>query len=459
MFLWLQTHPGAEQRLGQLGEPLRLLASGNPNEILRNIIEALGMFTFRADTLWLYNLPGKPWLAPVMGLLFYAGIGLAIWNWRKPACLLSLAWLGVGSLPSLLTGIVASGTRAVAVQPVLYLFPALAIVSLARWLTSVTQTEATSAGQATPEPLAAARTGATWVWIATIALIVATGVGSFRDYFIAWANARDVRVAYHTTLFEIARYLGSQPAAGPVAISSIYPGRFHDPYSMGMTLHRPDISLRWFDGHNALALPPAGSRLIVQSISPIDPTLEGMVSRSARQTESHLLHPQDLNPRFDVFEWNGLQGDWFRKLDAPTDLGHTLNLMGYSIDTAQLEASGELIVVTLWHVLSATDPNKETVLFTHLLKTPEGPVLAQQDLIGYPAWQWRPGDEFAQVHRFMIPPGTPPGAYPLEIGAYARDVPSAILPDPPTARLLVYDGDQITGDRVLLSSVMVVSRQ
>jgi len=458
MFLWLQTHPGAEQRLGQLGEPLRLLASGNPSEILRNTVEALGMYTFRADTLWLYNLPGKPWLAPVVGLLFYTGIGLAIWNWRKPAFLLSLAWLGVGSLPSLLTGIVASSTRAVAVQPVLYLFPAVAIVSLARRLTSVNQSEATSAGQATPRLLAAARTGVTWVWVATIALIAATGVGTFRDYFITWANARDVRVAYHTTLFEIARYLDRQPADGPVAISSIYPGRFHDPYSMSMTLHQPDISLRWFDGRNALALPPAGSRLIVQSISPIDPALEGMVTRSARQTESHWLHPQDLNPRFDVFEWQGLQGDLFHRPEASTDLGHTLDLIGYSIDTTQLNATGELVVVTLWNVLSAADPNTETVLFTHLLKTPEGPVLAQQDLTGYPSWQWRPGDEFAQVHRFMIPPGTPPGDYPLEVGAYVRDIPSAILPNPPTARLSVYEGDRATGDRVLLPSVTVAGR-
>jgi hypothetical protein len=95
-------------------------------------------------------------------------------------------------------------------------------------------------------------------------------------------------------------------------------------------------------------------------------------------------------------------------------------------------------------------------LFTHLLGTAQGPVVAQQDLIGYPSWQWQPGDEFAQVHRFVIPPGTPPGLYSLEVGAYTRDIPSAVQPNPPTARLMVYDGDRTAGDRLLLPSVTVM---
>jgi hypothetical protein len=116
-----------------------------------------------------------------------------------------------------------------------------------------------------------------------------------------------------------------------------------------------------------------------------------------------------------------------------------------------------LVVVTFWRARSTTDPNKEIVLFTHLLAEPEGPVLAQQDLIGYPSWQWQPGDEFAQVHRFIVPANTPPGQYSLEVGAYTRDIPSAVQPNPPTTRLIVYDGDKASGDRVLLPPVQVVN--
>jgi hypothetical protein len=228
---------------------------------------------------------------------------------------------------------------------------------------------------------------------------------------------------------------------------------------MGMTLHRRDLSLRWFDGHSTLVLPPAGSRLIVQAISPIDPVLADIVSRSAQPLDSRILRPNDLNPRFDVFAWNSTSSASFRKPDSPADLGHTVELVGYSTSTAQIKPGDEVIVVTLWRVRSTTDPNKETVLFTHLLATPSGPVLAQQDLIGYPSWQWRPGDEFAQAHRFTVPPGTPPGQYPLEVGAYTREIPSAVQPNPPTTRLMVYDGNKATGDRVLLPPVTVIGNQ
>jgi len=443
MFLWLQAHPGAEQRLGQLGEPLRLLAGGNPSEVLNNTVAALGMFTFRADTLWLYNIPGKPWLDPVTGMLFYAGILLAVWNWRKPAYLFALAWLAAGTFPSMMTGIIASGTRAVAVQPVLYVFPALALVKLGR---VINHKDAKTPGSLK----------STLCLGVLVVLIAVTGGLAFRDYFVTWANARDVRVAYYTTLSEIARYLDVQPGGGTVALSSITPGRFHDPYSMGMLLHRRDLALRWFDGRNALALPPADSRLVVQALSPVDPALDGLFSRGATQIDSRLLRADDLNPRFDMFAWQGAPDVSWLEPEGPADFGHAVELVGYSINVTAIKPANELVLVTFWRVRAATDPNKETVLFTHLLATPEGPVVAQQDLLGYPSWQWQPGDEFAQVHRFIIPPGTPPGQYPLEIGAYTRDIPSAVQPNPPTTRLTVYDGDKAIGDRVLLPAVTVV---
>jgi hypothetical protein len=45
----------------------------------------------------------------------------------------------------------------------------------------------------------------------------------------------------------------------------------------------------------------------------------------------------------------------------------------------------------------------------------------------------------------------------IEIGAYTRDIPSAVQPNPATTRLMVYDGDKASGDRVLLSPAQVVS--
>ena len=101
----------------------------------------------------------------------------------------------------------------------------------------------------------------------------------------------------------------------------------------------------------------------------------------------------------------------------------------------------------------------DTVLFTHLL-TPGGdpPVIAQQDRLDAPAWNWHPGEVFAQVHRLSVGNDVPTGLYPLEVGAYTRPTPSPVDPDPPTARLALYVNGQAVSDRILLPPLQVKRR-
>ena len=123
----------------------------------------------------------------------------------------------------------------------------------------------------------------------------------------------------------------------------------------------------------------------------------------------------------------------------------------------------EITVVTYWRVLSPPGPEEEeeldAVLFTHLL-TPAGdpPIIAQQDHLDAPAWNWHAGEVFAQVHRLTIGDDVPPGLYPLEVGAYTRSIPSPIDPDPPATRLALYVKGQAVSDRVLLPALQVKCR-
>ncbi len=500
MFLWLQQHPGAEQRFSQLGQPLRLLETGDVQQIWANSLEALGMFTLRADDLWMYNLPGRPWLGAVEGVLFYAGVALALWRWRRPQYTLALLWLAVGMLPSMITGVSASATRAVAILPVLYLFPALALTEIYRWIQSRIPNLRFVID---PWPLV----------IFSVFLILLAGARTYHDYFDVWSNARDVRVAYHTTLFEIARDLDQQaiPPDTVVVMSSIYPGRYHDPYALDLILSRCDLSLRWVDGRAALIFPtnPGGaSRLIVPALAPLDPALNQAVAPPyAHLVESHLLRPDDLNPGFDVYEWDSAAAlgtllsqaahrpaAWsssatfpadnpqsiYHTLDLPADLGRIIALVGYDLSSQAVAPGDEITLVTYWHVLSLPSlengngngngngigfpstgsPGRrdglDTVLFTHLL-TPGGdpPVIAQQDRLDAPAWNWHPGEVFAQVHHLTIGHDVPSGLYPLEVGAYARPTPSPVDPDPPTTRLALYVEGQAVSDRILLPPLQV----
>jgi hypothetical protein len=500
MFAWLHGHPGAEQRFDQLGQPLRLLAAGDVRQVWANSLEALGMFTLRADDLWMYNLPGRPWLGAVEGVLFYGGVALACYRWRRPQYALALMWLLVGVLPSMITGVSASGTRAVALLPVIYLFPAVAVTAGLRWIRA----------RWSPLPLdppaprspvrdrstITSKTGKSSLVIFHLSfvilsafLILLAAARTYRDYFTVWANARDVRVAYHTTLFEIARDLDGRaiPQGGVVVQSSVYPGRYHDPYALDLILARRDLSMRWVDGRGALVFPAAPSHLIVSALAPLDPALEQAIAPPyARLIKSRRLRPDDLNPGFDVYDWDstsaleallsqtaGRPVAWsssttfpaddpqavYRALDAPADLGGTIVLLGYDLSSPVVAPGDELALVTYWRVVSLPSPEVDTVLFTHLL-APGGdpPVVAQQDRLDAPAWNWHPGEVFAQVHRLVIGEEVGAGLYPLEVGAYTRPIPSPIDPNPPTTRLALFVDGQPVSDRILLPPVQVESQ-
>jgi len=320
--------------------------------------------------------------------------------------------------------------------------------------------------------------------VVLVAWIVVIAIGTAHDYFDVWGQARDVRVAYHSTLFEMARYLDREAAPSPVvAISSIYPNRFHDPYSMAMMLRRRDVSLRWFTAsfvdmtgapHASLIFPDGAAQVITQTIAPIDPVFAGVFNRHAERIDSIQLRADDFSPRFDVyrFDGEGALADALASAVAPAqtlDFGHALTLIGYDVRTdanvecrmqnaegrmqnveCRMVRPGEAVsVVTYWRILSPLE--REVVLFTHALTgDPDRPVLAQQDLLDVPAYYWIPGDAFAQVHRFVIPVEAAPGVYPLEVGAYTRD---------DGVRLPLYDlGGTVIGDHALIGAIEIAAR-
>ncbi|HZY45967.1 MAG TPA: hypothetical protein VFF70_14610, partial [Anaerolineae bacterium] len=228
MFTYLSAHPGAEYRFTQLSGPIDRLFAGNPNELLANIFSALGMFTVSGDTLSLYNNPGQPILNWALGGMFYIGIVISFIRFRKIEYAFAIFWLMVAIFPSLLTGVVASNLRSIAAQPVVYLFVAIGLVEAVRFFDRVIESHTLRS-------------------IPLIALLAATTIYAYHDYFDVWGQARDVRVAYHTTLVEVAHYLDRSTSDQlVVGISSIYPNRFHDPASMQMLLQRRDLSLHWF---------------------------------------------------------------------------------------------------------------------------------------------------------------------------------------------------------------------
>ena len=177
------------------------------------------------------------------------------------------------------------------------------------------------------------------------------------------------------------------------------------------------------------------------------------------------LRSDDLDPFFVVYDWEpqvALAALRERARGVPLDLalpvefGAVLRLLGYDLRTPVVAPGGTVELVTLWQV---TDPrslrlrdssgvNAELVLFTHALDA-AGNVVAQEDRLDAPAWDWQAGDVIAQLHRFTLPPDLSPGPITLEVGAYRR----ADL-----TRLPVLANGVVVGDRVLLGPVEVTRK-
>jgi hypothetical protein len=444
LFAYLRAHPGAEQRLEMLDEPLQALRVGDVSVILNRAWSCVAGFFIpgRGDGFLAYNIPGRPTFDSLTGWLFLAGAGLCLARWREPACAFALIWLVVGISPSLITGATASFTRSIAALPVAFLFPALTVVAGARW--------------------AAVHWGRRAAWIvglAFLALVAVTGVASARDYFVVWGESPDVRAAYMRPLVEIASYLDRASEGGSVGISTYLPHAPHDPYVLGMELRRDTLSLRWFDGRCALVLPPEpAGRLIAPANVPLAPYFADLPGLHLR--ERVLMREDDLDPFFVVYDWEpqtmlaALQERARGELLA--DFDGALQLVGYDLRTPQVAPGGTVELITLWRV---TDPRplrprnlsnaeEDLVLFTHALDG-AGTIVGQEDRLDAPAWDWQVGDTVAQIHRFALSPDLPAGPVALEVGVYRR----ADL-----ARLPVLVDGGVAGDRVLLQSVEVVGK-
>jgi 4-amino-4-deoxy-L-arabinose transferase-like glycosyltransferase len=454
LLLYLDAHPSAEIRIGQLDRPLRELLEGKPGLLLDRAGSTLLMFSFRGDTFIPYNLPGKPLLDPLTSLLFYAGLALALWRWRQPAYTLALLWLVVGFGPALATGVQAANLRAIAAQPIVYLFPALSLHAT---------------GHAIHARLRHARHSPV-LRLSAFVLLTAIAALTYRDYFIRWSDDRDVRVHCHVDLIAIARYARQHPDQTFV-VSALYPGQYHDPRVVQAELEGDDQHLRWMDGRGAIVLPandgmavlPAAERIIafiVPASVPLDPALQAILAPDLQHVERVTVRPDDFNPTFDVYHWQGRATPVHRPV---AQVGVRLRLLKADLLTTPARPGDSVELVTTWHIDTPLPADREAVLFTQVLDA-QGNVVAQQDRLDAPSWNWHPGDQFIQLHRLSLPADLPPGDYRLITGLYTvPDRVDAVLaghePDPATPRLpILKDGTPIR-DYIELPPLEVVANE
>ena len=402
LFYYLQTNPGAEVRLSQLAGPLEAALAGDLTPLWQNVSDSLRILTIKGDTLWRYNIPGRPFLGPVIGSLFYAGLLLAGWislralvkkdiTSLSESTIFALAWLVLGMIPAFITGPEASVTRVIGMQPVLYLFPALML--------------ATGYQQAVAARSKSWQVGA---GLMLFLLYFSSLAQTYRDYFVIWGNEPEVRVQYETTLVTALDYL-NQWGEGSVAISSPTPDTFHSPSTALMMLRNPNVELRWFNGHGSLIIPKTDrSTLIFPGFAELNRFLAPYFLLS-QPTQTVPLRSTDIDRPLSIYQLDGDQhrDEWQRLLSPVVlDFGDAMTLLGYDLQTPQSRPGEQVRLVTRWQVRQS---EPDLVLFTHLVTDIGSSPLADANHLDVPSTHWIPGDQFLQLHVFDVPAELPPG--------------------------------------------------
>jgi len=446
LFYYLKTHPNLEQRIAQLGGALTAARGGDWRPLWQNVTDSLPLLLWKADPRWLYHVSERPALEPFLALAFMIGLGVAVWRVRDRRCSFTLLWLGGGMAPALLTTVEYNTLHAIAALPPTFLLIALGVDNV--WLHIRSDNFISRLSRFSRLDLKSAQSAESadrknhFKKALPILLAVAflgTGIEAAHAYFVTWGQNRDVRVSYHHHVVALGRHLDANPATTPVAITSLYPGEVHDPYTMEVTLRRTDLSLRWSDGRSALFFPRGATRLYTEEQSALPPELTGWLAPTLTPAITLTFRPQDLPPAVYGYDWDAdaawdsltaplartvvvgpgdaAPGSALVPSPCPVAYGDVVALVGYAITPTTLTPGGALTVMTAWEVLAAQP--EELALFVHLLDG-HNTILTQVDRLDAPSWQWQPGDRFVQLYRLTLPDALPPGDYGLSLGFYRR---------------------------------------
>jgi len=133
------------------------------------------------------------------------------------------------------------------------------------------------------------------------------------------------------------------------------------------------------------------------------------------------------------------------------NLDGQVQLLGYALSTGEIAPGDTLLLTLYWQALQPI--NRRYTVFTHLLDADEK-ILAQMDSEpqggGLPTDRWAVGQTVQDNYALVVPPGTEPGPYVLEVGMYLLETLDRLPVREP-------DTDTILGDRVLLGTVEVVA--
>jgi 4-amino-4-deoxy-L-arabinose transferase-like glycosyltransferase len=400
----LYTYPAVSTaRVGDLSDHINLFLAGHPGPLLKDVLNVAGMFGFRGDPEWRYNLAGKPVFDALTFLLFCGGLVICMVKIRRPEYAFLLLWLGINIIPSAITRNSPSTLRAIGSLTAIYTLPSLTIDLAWDWI-------ARRFGSLGRRALLAA----------IILLLAFNAFSTYWDYFTVWAQNCEVRDIYRADLSAVARYLDEQEGDETVCLSASFAADL-DQQVLSFMSHEPRF-IKWFDGRQTLVFPEPSSSSEVLYIFPATcPLREELMARFL----AHLPIAESVSdpygePTFVAYRLGTEELANLRTLQPRYPLSvnfeDRVELIGYELPEA-VEAGSDLHLLLYWRVPQPIRPDLLYTFFAHMVDM-RGFVWAQADTLGYPVSSWIQGDLVVQWFDLTIPPDAPPLEYEVKIGMY-----------------------------------------
>lgn len=423
-----------------LGRLWAAIIAVDPLTLIANLGRNLLMFIGRGEDGWIANISGAPIFPGFMAILFFMGLVLALIRSKKPAYLFASLLLLGGLLPGLWADVVPSYAPVVNILPILFVFPAIAFLTINEWLVF----------------LAPERNRL----IATILILIAglyLGQG-LRDYFFVWSRVDQARYEYNPGMLKLAEYIEDHDEiATPIISTSL--ADFWTPWDRLSfdLLYHGDAEVHFFDASTSLVAPDSDGPVyyFLTHNAPMNADWWYIIS----QAELIEQVMDDGQAAFTVYRLpdSKAAGEAIAVTDMPEwELGFSLLEYEMRFDEAVrplrhdierwIYRKGETInLQTTWRVL--TPPAEPLVMYVHLLDA-EGKWIAGWDDLDIPVEGWREGDVFALKHQIAIPGDIPGGTYTITIGWY-----SPLTEE----RQPLYLNDKDIGDALKIADIVIAS--
>lgn len=398
LFNFITTHPEtALARLGDLSGDMDALRQGNPLPLLGNVVRVLGMFGISGDPEWRYNVALRPILDPLWAVLFYAGIILAFWRFKRAPYALVLCWLFVMLLPSILSGSDLSQHRAVGAIGAAFLLPALVLDELRVWVS-------TRWGRGARIAFA----------VVTAGLVLWAAIGGITAYFVTWTNNPEVRLIQRADLATAARWLDEHRTDERALISA----EFANDLDRGAfnLVARNHERTQFFQGSDTFVLPARTGAFVVNPRSgPVNDSFKRQFLADAPVFTSSLA---DGRTEVEIYEIPEEEFQILRTMRGLNSAAQTTDgqILVRDLYLPQGGTTGETLDAELWwQILAPRVSDADGLAWVGALQDSLRYTWSETASLGYTPSQWQTDDIVVTQLPLPIPVDAPPQEYAVAI--------------------------------------------